>query len=204
MLGCYSAIVNKLTNKMILVIDNYDSFVFNLSRYVVELGYETAVFRNDKITIADIKQMAPSHIIISPGPCSPNEAGISLELITTFMKTIPILGVCLGHQAIAQACGGKVVRAQYPKHGKSDKISHNGKGIFRNLPNPLTVARYHSLIVENDSLPEVLKVTATTDKNEIMAIEHQIYPLVGVQFHPESVLTEHGHTILRHFISELV
>ncbi len=185
---------------MILVIDNYDSFVFNLSRYVVELGYETAVYRNDKITIADIKQMAPSHIIISPGPCSPNEAGISLEVISTFMESIPILGVCLGHQAIAQACGGKVVRAQYPKHGKSDKVTHDGKGIFSNLPNPLTVARYHSLIVENGSLPYTLRVTATTSNNEIMAIQHQTYPLIGVQFHPESVLTEHGHDMLKIFL----
>ncbi len=185
---------------MILVIDNYYSFVFNLSRYVVELGYETAVYRNDKVTLADIKEMAPSHIIISPGPCSPNEAGISLELITTFMSTIPILGVCLGHQAIAQACGGKVVRAQFPKHGKSYRVTHDEKGIFSNLPNPLTVARYHSLIVENGSLPDTLRVTATTSQDEIMAIQHQKLPLIGFQFHPESVLTEHGHDMLRIFL----
>ncbi len=188
---------------MILIIDNYDSFVFNLARYVVELGYEAAVHRNDKITIADIKQMAPSHIIISPGPCSPNEAGISLELIKTFMSIIPILGVCLGHQAIAQACGGKIVRAQYPKHGKSEKVTHDEKGIFSNLPNPLTVARYHSLIVENGSLPKELKVTASTAQDEIMAIQHQTYPLVGVQFHPESVLTEHGHEMLKGFLGKV-
>jgi anthranilate synthase/aminodeoxychorismate synthase-like glutamine amidotransferase len=185
---------------MILLIDNYDSFVFNLARYVVELGFETDVYRNDKITLQEITALAPSHIIISPGPCSPNEAGISLALIQRFMDQIPILGVCLGHQAIAQACGGRVVRAEFPKHGKSDKVYHDGKGIFSNLPNPLTVARYHSLIVENTLLPPSLKVTATTDKNEIMALEHQTYPLIGVQFHPESVLTEHGHDMLRYFL----
>lgn len=185
---------------MILLIDNYDSFVFNLARYVVELGYEMVVHRNDKITIEEIRAMSPSHIIISPGPCSPNEAGVSLELIQHFMDKIPILGVCLGHQAIAQACGGKVVRAARPKHGKSDLVYHDGKGIFSNLPNPLKVARYHSLIVENGSLPPELNVTANTAEDEIMAIQHQSYPMIGVQFHPESVLTEHGHAILQQFL----
>jgi anthranilate synthase/aminodeoxychorismate synthase-like glutamine amidotransferase len=185
---------------MILLIDNYDSFVFNLARYVVELGYKMDVYRNDKISLKDISNMAPSHIIISPGPCSPNEAGICLELIQQFMDTIPILGVCLGHQAIAQACGGKVVRALHPKHGKSDKVHHDGTGIFSNLPNPLKVARYHSLIVENGSLPQEVKVTAATTENEIMAIQHQSYPMVGVQFHPESVLTEYGHAMLQTFL----
>ncbi len=186
---------------MILVIDNYDSFVFNLSRYVVELGHESVVYRNDQLTVEDIEALAPSHIIISPGPCSPNEAGISLALIEAFMSKIPILGVCLGHQAIAQACGGKVVRAEFPKHGKSEQIFHEGKGVFSQLPNPLTVARYHSLIVENQSLPACLRVTASTKLNEIMAIEHVSYPLIGVQFHPESVLTEHGHEMLKNFLS---
>ncbi len=186
---------------MILVIDNYDSFVFNLSRYVVELGFETAVYRNDALGIEEIKSMAPSHIIISPGPCSPNEAGISLAVIEHFMKTTPILGVCLGHQAIGQVCGGKVVRAKNPQHGKSDKIYHDGQGIFSNLPNPLTVARYHSLIVENESVPDCLHVSAKTQQDEIMALVHKEYPLVGVQFHPESVLTEHGHDMLKQFLN---
>ncbi|MBS0289473.1 MAG: aminodeoxychorismate/anthranilate synthase component II [Proteobacteria bacterium] len=185
---------------MVLVIDNYDSFVFNLSRYVIELGYEAVVYRNDGIKLADIIKMAPSHIIISPGPCSPTEAGISLELISTFMATIPILGVCLGHQAIAQACGAQVIRAKFPMHGKADKILHNAQGIFKELPNPLTVARYHSLIVKNGSLPSNLKITALSMQNEIMAIQHQIYPLIGVQFHPESVLTEHGHDLIDAFL----
>lgn len=185
---------------MILLIDNYDSFVFNLARYVAELGYKYAVYRNDKLALSDIKEMAPTHIIISPGPCSPNEAGISLAVIENFKTEIPILGVCLGHQAIAQACGGKVVRATYPKHGKADKVFHKKEGIFRNLPNPLTVGRYHSLIVENESLPSELKVTALTSVGEIMALEHKTYPVFGVQFHPESVLTEHGHALLSQFL----
>lgn len=185
---------------MILLLDNYDSFVFNLARYVVELGSECEVFRNDQLSISDIESMAPSHIIISPGPCTPNEAGISLEVIQYFGSRIPILGVCLGHQAIAQASGGKVIRAEHPKHGKSERIHHNGLGIFRNISNPLTVARYHSLIVENETLPSTLKVTATTELDEIMAIEHRKFPLIGVQFHPESILTEHGHDMLKNFL----
>ncbi len=186
---------------MILLIDNYDSFVFNLARYVAELGYEYQVVRNDQITLDEIAVKAPTHIILSPGPCSPNEAGICLSLITRFLATIPILGVCLGHQAIGQACGGKVVRAATPKHGKSSLVHHDGKGLFQDLPNPFKVARYHSLIVENDSLPACLKVTARTAENEIMAIEHQDYPVFGVQFHPESVLTEHGHAMLERFLN---
>ncbi|MBN9289242.1 MAG: anthranilate/aminodeoxychorismate synthase component II [Gammaproteobacteria bacterium 39-13] len=185
---------------MILLIDNYDSFVFNLARYVAELGHEYVVYRNDKLNINDIREMAPSHIIISPGPCSPNEAGISLSLIEHFKADIPILGVCLGHQAIAQACGGRVVRATYPKHGKADKVYHQNEGIFRNIPSPFTVGRYHSLIVENESLPMELKITALTKIGEIMALQHRVYPIFGVQFHPESVLTEHGHTLLSHFL----
>lgn len=186
---------------MILLIDNYDSFVFNLARYVAELGYEYQVVRNDQITLDEIAAKAPTHIILSPGPCSPNEAGICLSLITRFLATIPILGVCLGHQAIGQACGGKVVRAATPKHGKSSLVHHDGKGLFQDLPNPFKVARYHSLIVENDSVPACLKVTARTAENEIMAIEHQDYPVFGVQFHPESVLTEHGHAMLERFLN---
>lgn len=185
---------------MILLIDNYDSFVFNLARYVAELGHDYQVVRNDKITLNEIAALNPSHIILSPGPCSPNEAGISLPLVSAFMSTIPILGVCLGHQAIGQACGGKVVRASTPKHGKSSLVYHNAKGLFEDLPNPLKVARYHSLIVQEEGLPSCLKVTARTEQNEIMAIEHRDHPVFGVQFHPESVLTEHGHAMLRRFL----
>lgn len=188
---------------MILLIDNYDSFVFNLARYIAELGYKYQVFRNDQISIEDIRKERPSHIIISPGPCTPNEAGISLKLVETFLEEIPILGVCLGHQVIAQACGGKIIKAEHPKHGKAEKIFHNNEGIFKDLPNPLMVARYHSLLVENDSLPNAIQVIATTQKNEIMALKHRDFPVVGVQFHPESVLTEYGHTILYHFLLSL-
>ncbi len=184
-----------------MLIDNYDSFVFNLARYVAELGYEYQVVRNDHITLDEIAARAPTHIILSPGPCSPNEAGISLSLVETFLTTIPILGVCLGHQAIGQACGGKVVRAATPKHGKSSLVHHDGQGLFQDLPNPFKVARYHSLIVENDTIPDCLKVTARTAENEIMAIEHKDYPVFGVQFHPESVLTEHGHAMLERFLN---
>lgn len=186
---------------MILIIDNYDSFVYNLARYVAELGRDYLVVRNDEVTLSQISELAPSHIILSPGPCSPDEAGICLPLIAHFLDKIPILGVCLGHQAIAQACGAKVVRATYPKHGKPEKIYHEGEGIFQDLPNPLTVARYHSLIVEMSSVPSVLKITAITEKHEIMAIAHRDYPVLGVQFHPESVLTEHGHDMLSYFLS---
>jgi anthranilate synthase/aminodeoxychorismate synthase-like glutamine amidotransferase len=186
------------------LIDNYDSFVYNLARYVTELGCPTLVVRNDQLTIADIATLAPTHIIISPGPCSPNEAGISLAVIEHYLEEIPLLGVCLGHQAIAQVCGGKVVRAQYPKHGKPELIKHDHSGIFKNIPNPFTVARYHSLIVENNSLPPVLKVTAWTDRNEIMAISHVDHPVFGVQFHPESILTEHGHAILNNFLKSSI
>lgn len=186
---------------MILIIDNYDSFVYNLSRYVVELGHETQVYRNDAITLSDIEQLQPSHMIISPGPCSPNEAGISLALISHFMKTIPILGVCLGHQAIGQALGGQVVRATWPMHGKADTITNTGEGIFKGLPPSFQVARYHSLIVTKESIPAELKITATTKRDEVMAFQHQQYPLVGVQFHPESVLTEHGYAMIENFLS---
>lgn len=185
---------------MILLIDNYDSFVFNLARYVAELGHDYQVVRNDHITLAQIAELAPTHIILSPGPCSPNEAGISLEVVSTFLDKIPLLGVCLGHQAIGQACGGKVVRAEVPKHGKSSAIYHNSQGLFSGLPNPFVVARYHSLIVEKSALPDCLEITAWTAQEEIMAIRHRDYPVFGVQFHPESVLTEHGHHLLTAFL----
>lgn len=186
---------------MILLIDNYDSFVFNLARYLVELGYDTEVIRNDATTLDEIVKVSPTHIILSPGPCTPNEAGICLDLIDFFLDKTPILGVCLGHQAIAQACGGRVIKARYPKHGKSDNILHSKQGIFRNLPNPLKVGRYHSLIVDNLSLPSTLVVTAKTKEDEIMAIQHRDFPVFGVQFHPESILTEHGHTLIHDFIN---
>lgn len=185
---------------MILLIDNYDSFVFNLARYVAELGYEYQVFRNDKISLTEIQLLAPSHIILSPGPCTPNEAGICLDLIKYYLDKIPILGVCLGHQAIAQACGASIIRAQQPMHGKPDRIVHNETGLFSNLPNPLKVGRYHSLLVENDTVPNNLIITAKTERGEIMALQHKDHPIFGVQFHPESVLTEHGYDILHQFL----
>ncbi len=185
---------------MILLIDNYDSFVFNLARYVAELGHDYQVVRNDQISLKQITALAPTHIILSPGPCSPNEAGITLDVVSTFLDKIPLLGVCLGHQAIGQACGGKVVRAATPKHGKSSLITHHNQGLFSGLPNPLRVARYHSLIVEQKSLPACLEVTAWTADHEIMALKHRDYPVFGVQFHPESVLTEHGHHLLTMFL----
>lgn len=185
---------------MIVIIDNYDSFVFNLARYVVELGFTCEVYRNDKISVSDLVAMSPSHIILSPGPCSPNEAGIGLALVERFINTTPLLGVCLGHQTIAQACGGKIVRAEKPMHGKADYIFHTNQGILHGLPNPLKVGRYHSLIVENHDLPGTLVITAKTSRDEIMAVAHRDFHAYGVQFHPESVLTEDGHAILRHFL----
>jgi para-aminobenzoate synthetase component 2 len=185
---------------MILIIDNYDSFVFNLARYVEELGYSYEVYRNDKISLAEVATKNPSHIILSPGPCTPNEAGICLSLIESFMDKIPILGVCLGHQALAQACGAKIVRASKPMHGKADDIVHDGSRLMQGLPNPLKVGRYHSLIVDPSSVPDVLHVTAYSSSGEIMAIEHRQFPAFGVQFHPESVLTECGYEILNRFL----
>jgi anthranilate synthase/aminodeoxychorismate synthase-like glutamine amidotransferase len=185
---------------MVIVIDNYDSFVFNLSRYVEELGYQTEVYRNDKISVENLIVLQPSHIILSPGPCTPNEAGICLELIQQLEGRLPILGVCLGHQAIAQAYGARVIRAAKPMHGQSDLITHDGKGLFRGLPDVIQVARYHSLSVDPSSLPPALKCTAWTKNNEIMALAHQTHPVVGVQFHPESILTQKGHQLLHNFL----
>jgi anthranilate synthase/aminodeoxychorismate synthase-like glutamine amidotransferase len=186
---------------MILLIDNYDSFVHNLARYVRELGYETQVIRNDAITLEGIEHLKPTHLIFSPGPCTPDEAGVTLDAITHFAGRLPMLGVCLGHQAIGQAFGGKVVRAKTPSHGKSALIQHNGQGIFAGLPQPLRVGRYHSLAVSHDELPACLEVTASTDDGEIMALRHRDYPIVGVQFHPESILTDGGYEILSAFLS---
>lgn len=186
---------------MILIIDNYDSFVVNLERYVKICGFDTLVVRNDKITISQIKQLSPSKIIISPGPSTPLEAGISIALVKEFYKSIPILGVCLGHQIIGQAFGANVTHATAPMHGMSSMITHDNSQLFRNLPNPLTVGRYHSLIVSNitDNIP--LSINAVSHENEIMAIQHKTYPVYGVQFHPESILTQHGITLLNNFLN---
>lgn len=185
---------------MILMIDNYDSFTFNLVQYLWELNEEVLVYRNDQITLEDIERMSPEQIIISPGPCTPNEAGISLNLINYFAGRIPILGVCLGHQSIGQVFGGKVVRAPRLMHGKTSEIFHLGKTIFNGLKNPLTVTRYHSLILEPNSLPKCFEVSAWTQQGEIMGVTHKDYLLEGVQFHPEAILTEQGHSLLQNFL----
>jgi para-aminobenzoate synthetase component 2 len=185
---------------MILVIDNYDSFTYNLVQYLGELGEDITVKRNDEIDLAGIEALAPDHILISPGPCSPNEAGISLSLIEHFKGKIPIFGVCLGHQSIGQAFGGEVVRAEKLMHGKTSAIYHQGKSIFESLPSPFTATRYHSLIVRRETLPDFLEITAETDEGEIMGLRHKEYAIEGVQFHPESIITEHGLTMLRNFL----
>ena len=186
---------------MILVIDNYDSFTYNLVQYLGELGEDIVVKRNDEIDLAGIEQLKPDHILISPGPCTPNEAGVSLALIEHFKGKIPIFGVCLGHQAIGQAFGGEVVRAENLMHGKTSEIRHTGKGVFAGLPSPFTATRYHSLIVKRETLPDCLEITAETETGEIMGIKHKEYLVEGVQFHPESIMTEHGRTMLRNFLA---
>jgi len=186
---------------MILLIDNYDSFVHNLARYVRELGFPTEVRRNDALDVAAVTALAPSHIVISPGPCSPREAGVSNAVVRELGPRIPILGVCLGHQCLAAALGGSVVRARRPRHGKTSSVHHTGVGIFEGLPSPFEATRYHSLIAERDSLPAALEVVAWTDDDEVMALRHRSWPAWGVQFHPESVLTEHGHALLRNFLA---
>jgi anthranilate synthase/aminodeoxychorismate synthase-like glutamine amidotransferase len=186
---------------MILLIDNYDSFVYNLARYVQELGGEPLVRRHDAIGVDEIAALSPSHIIISPGPCSPAEAGISTEVVRLIGERIPILGVCLGHQCIGAAYGGEIVRAGAPMHGKTSTINHTGSGLFKGLPNPFIATRYHSLVIAPASVPPTLRVTATSDDGEIMAAQHVEYPVYGVQFHPESVLTEHGYRLLDHFLN---
>lgn len=182
------------------MIDNYDSFTYNLVQYLGELGEELIVKRNDEVTIEEIEAMCPDFLMISPGPCSPNEAGISLAAIEYFAGKIPIFGVCLGHQSIAQVFGGDVVRAQKLMHGKTSQIFHDGKTIFANLPNPFTATRYHSLIVKKETLPTCFDVSAWTTDGEIMAIRHKTLPMEGVQFHPESIMTTHGMELLRNFI----
>ena len=185
---------------MILLIDNYDSFVHNLARYVRELGEDAVVRRHDATTPEEIDALRPSHIIISPGPCSPGEAGISTDVVRRFGPTIPILGVCLGHQCIGAAYGAGIVRAARPMHGKASRIRHDGRGLFTGLPNPFAAARYHSLAISRTNLPAELRVTASAEDGEIMAVEHTRHPAIGLQFHPESVLTEYGYVLLDRFL----
>ncbi len=186
---------------MLLMIDNYDSFTYNLVQYLGELGEEVRVARNDEITLEEIERLAPGRIVISPGPCTPNEAGVSLPLIGRFAGRIPILGVCLGHQAIGQAFGGRIVHAKALMHGKVSRIHHSGVGVFRGLPSPYNATRYHSLAIERATCPEVLEITAWTDDGEIMGVRHRTLAVEGVQFHPESILTEHGHALLENFLT---
>ena len=185
---------------MLLIIDNYDSFTYNLVQYFGELGVEMKIYRNDALTVAEVKALAPERICISPGPCTPNEAGISLELIRELGATTPILGVCLGHQSIGQVYGGDVVRADRLMHGKTSPIHHNGTSIFAGLPSPFEATRYHSLIVKRETLPDCLEITAWTAEEEIMGLRHKEHPVHGVQFHPESILTEHGKQMLETFL----
>ena len=187
---------------MLLMIDNYDSFTYNLVQYFGELGETVKVVRNDEMTVAEIERLSPARIVISPGPCTPNEAGVSLEVIRRFAGRAPILGVCLGHQAIGQAFGGKVVHAKALMHGKVSQIHHLGQGVFRNLPTPYQATRYHSLAIERASCPAELEMTAWTDDGEIMGVRHRSLAVEGVQFHPESILTQHGHALLRNFLED--
>jgi anthranilate synthase component 2 len=187
---------------MLLMIDNYDSFTYNLVQYFGELGEEVQVYRNDEIDLAAIEAMRPNRIVISPGPCTPNEAGISVATIHAFAGRIPLLGVCLGHQSIGQAFGGKIVHAMQLMHGKTSPIHHADCGVFRGLPNPFTATRYHSLVIERASLPDCLDITAWTADGEIMGVRHKTLAVEGVQFHPESILTEHGHALLKNFLEE--
>lgn len=191
---------------MILMIDNYDSFTYNLVQYFGELGADVKVVRNDEITIDEIAALAPEKIVLSPGPCTPTEAGVSLDTIKTFAGKIPLLGVCLGHQSIGQALGGKVIRAPFVMHGKTSPVYHNNKGVFAGLKNPFQATRYHSLVIEKESIPDCLEITAWTQNEdgsmaEIMGVKHKTLALEGVQFHPESILTEHGHDMLRNFLT---
>ena len=187
---------------MLLMIDNYDSFTYNLVQYFSELGQEVIVRRNDQLSIEDISNLNPEFLVISPGPCTPNEAGISLDIVNNFKGKIPILGVCLGHQTIGQAFGGKITHAQTIMHGKTSLIHHKNEGVFKGLKNPFTATRYHSLVIDRDSLPACFEITAWTDDNEIMGIRHKELFLEGVQFHPESILSEHGHDLLENFIKK--
>ena len=185
---------------MLLMIDNYDSFTYNLVQYLAELGQDVHVHRNDEITLDDIRSMQPEKIVISPGPCTPNEAGISVPLIHEFAGKIPLLGVCLGHQSIGQAFGGKIIKAKTLMHGKTSLIHHKNIGVFKDLPNPYTATRYHSLVIERETIPDCLEITAWTDDGEIIGVRHKTLAVEGVQFHPESILTEYGHELLDNFL----
>jgi len=190
---------------MLLMIDNYDSFTYNVVQYFGELGADVKVFRNDEITIEEIEALNPEHLVISPGPCTPNEAGISVEAIKHFAGKLPILGICLGHQSIGQAFGGNIIRAGQVMHGKTSEVYHEDKGVFANLNNPFTATRYHSLVIEKETLPDCLEMTAWTQNEdgsieEIMGVQHKTLPIQGVQFHPESILTQHGHDLLNNFL----
>ncbi len=185
---------------MLLLLDNYDSFTYNLYQYLSELGAEVQVHRNDKISLDEIEALQPDHIVVSPGPCTPNEAGLSCQVIETFGPHIPVLGVCLGHQAIGQVYGGRIIRAPEPMHGKTSPMYHHEQGVFRLLPAPFEANRYHSLIVERSTLPDVLEITAETDDGLIMGLRHRTYPVEGVQFHPESIMTPVGKDLLRNFL----
>ncbi|KLT72399.1 anthranilate synthase component II [Neisseria arctica] len=187
---------------MLLMIDNYDSFTYNIVQYFAELGQEVEVRRNDDITIEEIAAINPNYLVIGPGPCSPKEAGISVAAIKHFAGKLPIMGICLGHQAIGEAFGGNIIRAKTLMHGKVSPVSHHNKGMFQNLPNPVICTRYHSLVIERDTLPACLEITAWTEDQEIMGVRHKEYPLEGVQFHPEALLTEHGHDMLNNFLNE--
>jgi anthranilate synthase/aminodeoxychorismate synthase-like glutamine amidotransferase len=186
---------------MILVIDNYDSFTYNLVQYLGELQVEQTVVRNDHMSVEEIRELKPDAIVISPGPCTPKEAGVSVDVIRALHKSLPILGVCLGHQSIAEAFGGKVVHAPAIFHGKTSAIHHKGDGVFRGIPSPFTAARYHSLIVEKESIPQELKITAWTDDGVVMGLRHSHFPTIGVQFHPESIATQHGKQLLKNFLT---
>ena len=186
---------------MLLMIDNYDSFTFNLVQYFGELGEDVRTYRNDEITLEQIEKLKPARICISPGPCTPHEAGVSVPVLQHFAGKLPILGVCLGHQSIGAAFGGKVIRAKEVMHGKTSPIQHTGIGVFKDLPSPYTIIRYHSLAIERESLPDCLEVTAWTDDGEIMGVRHKQYAIEGVQFHPESILSEHGHALLKNFLT---
>lgn len=187
---------------MLLFIDNYDSFTYNIVQYFTELGQEVAVRRNDDITLEEIEALNPQYLVIGPGPCSPKEAGISVAAMRHFAGRLPIMGVCLGHQTIGEAFGGRIVRAKTLMHGKVSPVSHSGKGMFKGLPNPATCTRYHSLVIDRNTMPECLEVTAWTEDGEIMGVRHKEYAVEGVQFHPEALLTEHGHDMLNNFLIE--
>ncbi len=187
-------------NVRLLMIDNYDSFTYNLVQYLGELGCEVVVKRNDEIKLEDVRKIKPEGVVISPGPCTPREAGVSVELVKEFYRELPILGVCLGHQSIGVAFGGRIVKAKRLMHGKSSDIFHTGEGVFEGLPNPFSAVRYHSLVIERESLPDVLKLTAWSEDGDIMGVQHREYPVFGIQFHPESVLSQFGKEVLKNFL----